>query len=85
MLLACALGTMGLPHVIVRLHVSLDGHEARRSIVAAQAMLALFCVVPPLYGVRKRIDGTGSPVELRYYSDANEKNRLDSYFQKINQ
>ncbi|MFI7447028.1 hypothetical protein ACIBQX_05955 [Nonomuraea sp. NPDC049714] len=50
-LLACALGTMGLPHVIVRLHVSLDGHEARRSIVAAQATLALFCVVPPLYGV----------------------------------
>ncbi|MGN9780077.1 sodium:solute symporter family transporter [Nonomuraea sp. ZG12] len=50
-LLACALGTMGLPHLIVRLHVSLDGHEARRSIVAAQATLALFCVVPPLYGV----------------------------------
>jgi cation/acetate symporter len=58
-LLACALGTMGLPHVIVRLHVSLDGHEARRSIVAAQAMLALFCVVPPLYGVLSAVQPQG--------------------------
>ncbi|MFG1695791.1 cation acetate symporter [Nonomuraea sp. NPDC049309] len=50
-LLACALGTMGLPHVIVRVYTSKDGAGARRSIVATQAMLAAFCVVPPLYGV----------------------------------
>jgi cation/acetate symporter len=62
-LLACALGTMGLPHVIVRLHVSLDGHEARRSIVAAQAMLALFCVVPPLYGVLSAVRTRGGGMD----------------------
>ncbi|GAA1642951.1 hypothetical protein GCM10009733_045080 [Nonomuraea maheshkhaliensis] len=50
-LLACALGTMGLPHVIMRVHTDRDGHAARRSMVATQAMLAAFCVVPPLYGL----------------------------------
>ncbi|MEV0384476.1 cation acetate symporter [Nonomuraea sp. NPDC050643] len=50
-LLACALGTMGLPHVIVRVYTNRDGGGARRSIVATQVMLAVFCVVPPLYGV----------------------------------
>ncbi|GAA3555470.1 hypothetical protein GCM10022419_039820 [Nonomuraea rosea] len=50
-LLACALGTMGLPHVIVRVYTSPDGRAARRSIVATQVMLAVFCLVPPLYGV----------------------------------
>ncbi|TMR89545.1 sodium:solute symporter family transporter [Nonomuraea basaltis] len=50
-LVACALGTMGLPHVIVRVYTNSDGRGARRSIVATQAMLAVFCVVPPLYGV----------------------------------
>ncbi|MEV4178479.1 cation acetate symporter [Nonomuraea sp. NPDC049709] len=50
-LLACALGTMGLPHVIVRVYTNRDGSGARRSIVATQIMLAVFCVVPPLYGV----------------------------------
>ncbi|WP_336209027.1 sodium:solute symporter family transporter [Nonomuraea sp. LPB2021202275-12-8] len=56
-LLACALGTMGLPHVIVRLHVSRDGRDARRSIVAAQAMLAMFCVVPALFGLLGGVPG----------------------------
>ncbi|MEV4010172.1 cation acetate symporter [Nonomuraea angiospora] len=50
-LVACALGTMGLPHVIVRVYTNSDGREARRSIVATQVMLAVFCVVPPLYGL----------------------------------
>lgn len=50
-LLSCALGTMGLPHVIVRVYSNRDGRGARRSIVATQVMLAGFCVVPPLYGV----------------------------------
>ncbi|MEV1174677.1 cation acetate symporter [Nonomuraea sp. NPDC049784] len=50
-MVACALGTMGLPHVIVRVYTNSDGRGARRSIVATQAMLAVFCVVPPLYGL----------------------------------
>ncbi|MEV0229038.1 cation acetate symporter [Nonomuraea sp. NPDC050786] len=59
-LLACALGTMGLPHVIVRVYTNSDGHGARRSIVATQAMLAVFCVVPPLYGLLGRVHVSGA-------------------------
>ncbi|MFG1701772.1 cation acetate symporter [Nonomuraea sp. M3C6] len=62
-LLACALGTMGLPHVIVRLYTNRDGHGARRSIVATQAMLAVFCVVPPLYGVLGHVHVTGAAAD----------------------
>ncbi|MGW0803036.1 sodium:solute symporter family transporter [Nonomuraea sp. NPDC002799] len=62
-LLACALGTMGLPHVIVRVYTNRDGHDARRSIVATQAMLALFCVVPPLYGALGRLHVSGGAAD----------------------
>ncbi|MEO3871515.1 cation acetate symporter [Nonomuraea sp. B12E4] len=62
-LLACALGTMGLPHVIVRLYTNRDGHGARRSIVATQVMLALFCFVPPLYGLLGYVHVTGAEAD----------------------
>ncbi|WP_084956822.1 sodium:solute symporter family transporter [Thermoactinospora rubra] len=54
-LLACALGAMGLPHVVVRVYASPDGRGARRSLVAAQALLAVFFLLPPLYGLLGRI------------------------------
>ncbi|MEO3804163.1 cation acetate symporter [Nonomuraea sp. B1E8] len=66
-LLACALGTMGLPHVIVRVYTNRDARAARRSIVAAQVMLAVFGVVPPLYGVlghRHARDATADEIVL---------------------
>lgn len=50
-LLACALGTMGLPHVVVRVYANPTGSSARRSIVATQVLLAGFFLVPPLYGI----------------------------------
>lgn len=50
-LLACALGTMGLPHIIARVYTNRDGRGARRSIVATQVLLGLFFLVPPLYGI----------------------------------
>ncbi|MGN9839541.1 sodium:solute symporter family transporter [Nonomuraea sp. H19] len=62
-LLAGALGTMGLPHVSVRLYTSKDGRGARRSIVAAQAMLAAFCLVPPLYGVLGHAHAPGAAAD----------------------
>ncbi|WP_188192852.1 sodium:solute symporter family transporter [Nonomuraea sp. SYSU D8015] len=62
-LLACALGTMGLPHVIVRVYTNRDGREARRSIVATQVMLALFCVVPPLYGILGHAYASGAAAD----------------------
>lgn len=51
MLLACALGTMGLPHVAVRVYAAVDGRGARRSIVATQVLIGLFFVAPTLYGI----------------------------------
>ncbi|MEU6710751.1 cation acetate symporter [Nonomuraea sp. NPDC046802] len=62
-LLACALGTMGLPHVIVRLYTNRDGRSARRSIVATQVMLAVFCVVPPLYGILGQAHAPGAAAD----------------------
>ncbi|MEV0993727.1 cation acetate symporter [Nonomuraea sp. NPDC050202] len=62
-LVACALGTMGLPHVIVRVYTSRDGRGARRSIVATQVMLALFGVVPPLYGILGSVHVRGAAAD----------------------
>ncbi|MFI7700957.1 cation acetate symporter [Nonomuraea sp. NPDC049480] len=62
-LLTCALGTMGLPQVIVRVYTNRDGNGARRSIVATQVMLAVFCVVPPLYGVLGRAHASGAATD----------------------
>ncbi|MFI6497373.1 cation acetate symporter [Nonomuraea typhae] len=62
-LLACALGTMGLPQVVVRVYASADGRRARRSIVAAQVLLGVFFLVPPLYGIlgRAHLPGADGP------------------------
>ncbi|MFE3448028.1 cation acetate symporter [Nonomuraea sp. NPDC059194] len=54
-LLACALGTMGLPHIITRVYTNRDGRAARRAVVAAQVLLGLFFLVPPLYGILGRV------------------------------
>ncbi|MGW3344079.1 sodium:solute symporter family transporter [Nonomuraea rubra] len=62
-LVACALGVMGLPHVIVRVYTSGDGRGARRSIVATQVMLALFGVVPPLYGLLGSVHVRGAAAD----------------------
>ncbi|GAA4944765.1 cation/acetate symporter [Nonomuraea thailandensis] len=62
-LVACALGTMGLPHVIVRVYTSRDGRGARRSILATQVLLALFGVVPPLYGILGSVHVRGAEAD----------------------
>ncbi|MFI6295419.1 cation acetate symporter [Nonomuraea sp. NPDC050790] len=59
-LLACALGTMGLPHVVVRVYAAPDGRGARRSIVAAQVLLGVFALVPPLYGTLGQVSFPGA-------------------------
>ncbi|MFI6812671.1 cation acetate symporter [Nonomuraea sp. NPDC050328] len=53
-LLACALGTMGLPQVVARVYTAPHGRAARRSIVAAQVLLGGFLLLPPLYGILGR-------------------------------
>jgi cation/acetate symporter len=50
LLVALVLGTMGLPHVIVRFHTSADGRGARRTAAITVALLAAFYVFPGIYG-----------------------------------
>ena len=55
--LICAtfLGTMGLPHVVVRFYTNRDGRAARRTTVRVLVMLSAFYLLPTLYGVLGRV------------------------------
>lgn len=55
LILATFLGTMGLPHVVVRFYTNRDGRAARRTTVAVLGMLSLFYLMPALYGVLGRV------------------------------
>jgi Na+(H+)/acetate symporter ActP len=55
LLLALLLGTMGLPHVLVRFYTNPDGRAARRTTVAVIGLLGLFYVFPPFYGSMGRL------------------------------
>ena len=55
MLIAGALGTMGLPHVLVRFYTNPDGRAARRTTVAVLAMIGGFYIVAVLVGVLARL------------------------------
>ncbi|GHF08562.1 cation acetate symporter [Amycolatopsis deserti] len=54
-LVAIVLGTMGLPHVIMRFHTSPDGRAARRTAALTVALLSAFYVFPGVYGVLGRV------------------------------
>jgi Na+(H+)/acetate symporter ActP len=54
-LVGMLLGTMGLPHVIVRFYTNTDGRAARRTAATVPALLALFYVFPALYGALGRL------------------------------
>ena len=54
LLLATFLGTMGLPHILVRFYTNPDGQAARRTTVRVLALLALFYVFPAVYGALGR-------------------------------
>lgn len=54
LVLALALGTMGLPHVVVRYYTNPDGTGARRTTVRVLALLGLFYVVTVVYAVLGR-------------------------------
>ncbi|MBV9466459.1 MAG: cation acetate symporter [Solirubrobacterales bacterium] len=54
LLLATFLGTMGLPHILVRFYTNPDGPDARRTTVRVLALLALFYVFPAVYGALGR-------------------------------
>ncbi|MHA6796501.1 sodium/solute symporter [Pseudonocardia bannensis] len=50
-LAATALGTMGLPHVLVRFHTSPDGRSARRTAAITVFLLGTFYFFPAVYGL----------------------------------
>ena len=53
--LALCLGTMGLPHVLVRYYTNPDGNGARRTTVTVLALLGVFYLLPPVYGALGRV------------------------------
>lgn len=54
-MLALCLGTMGLPHVLVRFYTNPDGRDARRTTVGVIGLLAVFYLFPPVFGVLGRL------------------------------
>ncbi len=54
-LTATALGTMGLPHVLMRFHTSPDGRSARRTAAFTVALLGIFYLFPGIYGALGRV------------------------------
>ncbi|CUU56847.1 Sodium:solute symporter family protein [Parafrankia irregularis] len=55
LLLALLLGTMGLPHVIVRFYTNPDGRAARRTAAVVVGLLGVFYLFPPVYAALGRI------------------------------
>ena len=55
LILATFLGTMGLPHVLVRFYTNPDGAAARRTTLVVLVLVGVFYLLPTLYGVLGRI------------------------------
>ncbi|WP_225830140.1 cation acetate symporter [Streptomyces sp. NK08204] len=55
LILATFLGTMGLPHVVVRFYTNPDGRAARRTTVSVLGLLGVFYLLVPVYGVLGRL------------------------------
>ncbi|MFF3821495.1 cation acetate symporter [Streptomyces bluensis] len=55
LILATFLGTMGLPHVVVRFYTSPHGVAARRTTVVVLGLIGAFYLLPPLYGALGRL------------------------------
>ncbi len=60
LVLATFLGTMGLPHVLVRFYTNVDGPAARRTTVHVLGLLGLFYLFPTILGLLSR-SVLGSP------------------------
>ena len=59
LIVATFLGTMGLPHVVVRFYTNPDGRAARRTTLTVIGLLSLFYLVPPVYGALGRVYADG--------------------------
>lgn len=54
LLIATFLGTMGLPHVLVRFYTNPSGHGARRTTLYVLLLLGAFYLFPPIFGLLSR-------------------------------
>jgi Na+(H+)/acetate symporter ActP len=54
LILAICLGTMGLPHVLVRFYTNPDGRDARRTTLVVLLLLSAFYLVPTVFGALGR-------------------------------
>lgn len=55
LLLALLLGTMGLPHVLVRFYTNPDGRAARRTTLIVLGLLSVFYLFPVAFGLLGRV------------------------------
>jgi Na+(H+)/acetate symporter ActP len=55
LIIATLLGTMGLPHVVVRYYTSPTGFAARRTTVVVLGLIGAFYLLPPIYGMLARL------------------------------
>ncbi len=55
LILATFLGTMGLPHVLVRFYTNPDGRAARRTTLVVLTLLGAFYLLPAVYGALGRL------------------------------
>jgi Na+(H+)/acetate symporter ActP len=54
LIVAICLGTMGLPHVLVRFYTNPDGRDARRTTLGVLVLLSCFYLVPTVFGALGR-------------------------------
>ncbi|MBF4163242.1 cation acetate symporter [Nocardioides sp. CBS4Y-1] len=52
---ATFLGTMGLPHVVVRFYTNPDGRAARRTTLLVLGLVGVFYLLPPVYAALGRV------------------------------
>ncbi len=55
LIVATFMGTMGLPHVLVRFYTNPDGRQARRTALSVIVLLSIFYLFPTLLGTFARI------------------------------
>ncbi|WP_292607696.1 cation acetate symporter [Nocardioides sp. REDSEA-S30_B4] len=55
LIIATFLGTMGLPHVVVRFYTNPDGRAARRTTLLVLVLIGFFYMIPPVYGALGRV------------------------------
>jgi Na+(H+)/acetate symporter ActP len=55
LMIALFLGTMGLPHVLVRFYTNPDGRQARRTALIVIGLVGLFYLSPSVFGMLGRI------------------------------